>query len=365
VNPPVEHNRGVHTPRSPVLPGGSHPPARQFYRGFTPPARPRNTTGGFTPSRSPRAQDKGEVIIPYLYLLNPGLCTLVVDLGRPRWRRFGVPVGGAADRFALAIGNALVGNPPETAALEISLNGPTLTTDGEVACVLFGAPFKMTIDGLAHEAGKTFTLHRGEELRIGGTPSGLCAYLCVRGGLQTPVILDSRSSLEPLPAGAELPCQNGVIHVRHFRHDFAWNAEPRLLRVVDGAQADWFCIDEFYSQSFTVTPASNRMGLRLHGAALTLPERELESEPVCPGSVQVTRDGQCIILGVDGQTIGGYPKIAQVISADLDKLAQLRPGETIRFQRVTLAEAEALYRNKQAELREWLTRLRTAEAFAS
>jgi biotin-dependent carboxylase-like uncharacterized protein len=276
-----------------------------------------------------------------------------------------VPVGGAADRFALDIGNALVGNPPGTAALEISLNGPTLTSDSDVACVFYGAPFEMTLDGTACDVGKTFTLHRGAVLRIGGTASGMRAYLCVRGGLQTPMVLDSRSSLEPLRAGAELSCQAGVLHVRHFRHDFDWNTEPLLLRVLDGGQEDWFRADEFYSQSFAVTPASNRMGLRLSGAALTMPERELESEPVCPGSVQVTRDGQCIVLGVDGQTIGGYPKIAQVVSADLDKLAQLRPGEAIRFQRVTLPTAEALYRAKQTELREWLTRLRTAEAFAS
>jgi antagonist of KipI len=286
-----------------------------------------------------------------------------VDHGRPRWRSLGVPIGGAADRFALAIGNALVDNPPDAASLEISLSGPTLTAEDDVACVLYGAPFEMTIAGTAHEAGKTFTLHRGQELRIGGTARGMRGYLCVRGGLQTPLVLNSRSSLEPLRAGVALSCQAGVIHVRHFHHDFAWNAEPRMLRVVDGGQADWFRGEEFYEQSFAVSPASNRMGLRLHGMALTLPERELESEPVCPGSVQVTRDGQCIVLGVDGQTIGGYAKIAQVVSADLDKLAQLRPGETIRFQRVTLAEAEALYRTKQTELREWLTRLRTAEAF--
>jgi antagonist of KipI len=90
---------------------------------------------------------------------------------------------------------------------------------------------------------------------------------------------------------------------------------------------------------------------------LTLPGRELLSEPVAPGAVQVTSDGQCIILGVDGQTIGGYPKIAHVISADLDKLAQLRPGDAIHFERVSLDEAERLYQSKQEELREWLARL--------
>jgi len=288
-----------------------------------------------------------------------------VDHGRPRSRSLGVPVGGAADRFSLAIGNALVGNPSDAAALEISLGGPTLTAEGELACVLYGAPFEMTLGGIAWEAGRTFTLHRGEELRIGGTAAGMRAYLCVRGGLQTTVVLGSRSSLEPLRSDGCLPCQPGVIHVRHFQHEFAWDAEPRLLRVVEGPQADWFHPEEFYPGEFVVTPASNRMGIRLRGEPLTLPGRELVSEPVCPGSVQVTRDGQCIVLGVDGQTIGGYPKIAQVISADLDKLGQLRPGETIRYRRVSQEEAEASYRAKQAELREWVTRLRTAEVFAS
>jgi biotin-dependent carboxylase-like uncharacterized protein len=288
-----------------------------------------------------------------------------VDHGRPHCRSLGVPLGGAADRFALAIGNALAGNPPDAAALEISLSGPTLTADSELACVLYGAPFEMTIGDATWEAGKTFALRSGEELRIGGTPRGMCAYLCVRGGLQTPLVLGSRSSLEPLRAGAELHCQSGVIHVRHFQHDFTWNAEPHLLRVIEGPQFDWFRAEEFYPQEFTVTPAGNRMGLRLQSKALTLPRRELVSEPVCPGSVQVTHDGQCIVLGVDGQTIGGYPKIAQVISADLDKLAQLRPGETVHFQRVSLETAETCYRTKRAELREWVSRLRTAEVFAS
>ena len=275
-----------------------------------------------------------------------------------------MPVGGAADRFSLAIANALVGNPSDAAALEISLSGPTLTAEDELACVLYGAPFEMTVGGVAWEAGRTFTLHSGEELRIGGTAAGTRAYLCVRGGLQTPVVLGSRSGLEPLRSEVRLPCQPGVIHVRHFQHDFTWDAESRLLHVVEGPQADWFHPEQFYPRDFVVTPASNRMGIRLWGEALTLPGRELVSEPVCPGSVQVTRDGQCIVLGVDGQTIGGYPKIAQVISTDLDKLGRLRPGEVIRFRRVSQEEAEGIYRAKQAELREWVTRLRTAEVFA-
>ena len=120
----------------------------------------------------------------------------------------------------------------------------------------------------------------------------------------------------------------------------------------------WFDAEEFYPRAFTVTPASNRMGLRLQSDPLTLPARELVSEPVCPGAVQVTRDGQCIVLGVDGQTIGGYPKIAQVIQADLHHLGQLRPGNRLRFVPVALADAEAAYREHLAFVREWVMRLR-------
>lgn len=293
-----------------------------------------------------------------LRVVEPGLCTLVVDGGRPRSRSLGVPVGGAADRFALALGNALVGNPPHTAALEITLAGPLLEAGCELAGVVFGAPFTLSSDRQPLTAGTTFTLRPGEAVRIGDTWANLRAYFCVRGGIQSPEILGSRSALEPLRAGVELPCAPGSISSRFIRPDWNWNREPRTLRVVDGPQAAWFDREQVYPQAFRVTPASNRMGLRLAGAALRLPERELVSEPVCPGTVQTTRDGQCIILGVDAQTIGGYPKIAQVITADLDKLGQLRPGDQVQFTPVSLAHAEVLYHEKQAELNQWLTRLR-------
>jgi antagonist of KipI len=302
-----------------------------------------------------------------LHVLEPGLYTLIVDQGRPRSRSLGVPVGGAADRTSLALGNALVGNPPDAAALEISLAGPTLRADCELGCVVYGAPFVLTCGRRSLTAGKTFTLPAGEVLRIGGTPEGMRAYLCVKGGIETPLTLGSRSGLAPVPKGANLPCRPGAIAGRSavLPDEFcSWGPERRMIRVIEGGQASWFPPDALGGATpFTVTPASNRMGLRLSGPPLAFPAEELVSEPVCPGAVQVTRDGQRIILGVDGQTIGGYPKLAQVIAADLDKLGQLRPGDTVVFQRVTLEEAENFYRERMKKLREWLLRLQTAELF--
>jgi antagonist of KipI len=294
-----------------------------------------------------------------LRVLDPGLYSLIVDLGRSRTRSLGVPVGGAADRAALAIGNGLVGNAPDAAALEISLAGPTLVSHAPLAGVIYGAPFDL---GSTRKliAGTTFMLEPGEELHVGGTSTGMRAYLCVRGSIQAPVVLGSRSALQPLRAGDELPCASGSIGRRFVRVPRPWEADDFTLRVLVGAQADWFDADAFYGRTYTISPASNRMGLRLEGEPLRVPARELVSEPVCVGAVQVTRDGQCIVLGVDGQTIGGYPKIAQVISADLDRLGQARPGDAIRFQRVSLEEAELLYHRRQAVLREWLVRLRVS-----
>lgn len=295
-----------------------------------------------------------------LQVIEPGLCSLLVDRGRPGSRNLGVPVGGAADRTSLALGNALVGNALEAAALEICLVGPVLRATQEIAAVVYGAPFEISSQRQRLEPGVTFTLAHEEEISLGRAATGVHAYLCVRGGFEAPLILGSRSALEPLHGGEELRCAPSSIHRRFIRPESKWNAEPRTLRVLPGAQADWFASAEFFAQEFSVTPASNRMGLRLQARPLQVPARELVSEPVCPGSVQVTRDGQCIILGVDGQTIGGYPKIAQVISADLDKLGQLRPNESIRFREVSLSDAEALYRAKESEIGEWLVRLQAS-----
>jgi antagonist of KipI len=293
-----------------------------------------------------------------LHVLDPGLASRVVDLGRPSSRSLGVAVGGAADRAALVLGNALVGNPANAPALEVCLKGPVLRAEAQLGCVLFGAPFSLASARQPLKVASTFTLQPGEEVHIGGTKEGMRGYLCVRGGFSVPEVLRSRSSLENVKAGDNLVCSPSILPQRFFppavaavlQKDRCW------LRSAAGPQADWFKDARFFDQEFRVTPALDRMGVRLEGKPLGVPERELVSEPVCPGAVQVTRDGQCIVLGVDGQTIGGYPKIAQVIQADLDKLGQLRPGDAITFGEVSLSRAVELYSARQAFLHEWTIR---------
>ena len=302
-----------------------------------------------------------------LIVLDPGLASRIVDMGRPRSRSLGVPVSGAADRRSLALGNSLVGNPPDAAALEITLVGPRLRADADVGCVIVGAPFDAWRDGAPVGVRHTFTLHPGQELRVGGTRGGARTYLCVCGGFQSPMILGSRSGLDSIRLNEILPCAPSTIHGlfnQDFHCDFpiqrgsGFGGYPWAFPSLPGLQATWFDEAEFYGPTFTVSQASNRMGLRLQGKALTLSSREMISEPVCPGAVQVTPDGQCIVLGVDGQTIGGYPKIAQVIQADLDMMGQLGPGAEIAFEKISLNRAIQLNREALAKLRRWALRLR-------
>ncbi|HEV3143329.1 MAG TPA: biotin-dependent carboxyltransferase family protein [Gemmataceae bacterium] len=293
-------------------------------------------------------------------VLEPGLQTLLVDNGRLSSRALGVPVGGAADRWSWTLGNALLGNPPGTPTLEIALAGPALQAENDVGIIVFGAPFHIFTDRQLLKPNCCFTLRGGEVLRVQGCDRGMRAYLCVSGGFGAKEILGSRSALGPLQAGQALECASSSQRHRHLPESALSSIPasfPQTLRFLSGAQSSWFDADALSRQAFTVTPASNRMGIRLEGEPLNRPKREMISEPVCPGTVQVTNEGQCIVLGVDGQTIGGYPKIAQVISADLDFLGQLRPGDSVRFVSVTLDQAEDAYRQRAAQLQEWLVRI--------
>jgi 5-oxoprolinase (ATP-hydrolysing) subunit C len=305
-----------------------------------------------------------------LRVLSPGTFSLIVDAGRLTTRGLGIPVGGPADRMSLALGNALIGNSPFTSALEITLTGPTLLAEADVGLCVFGSPFRIDRDGEPVEPNFTFTLGNGQTLHVGGTPTGCRAYLCVPGGFRGPEVLGSRTGLEPVKADDVLACEPSHLPGRGLSAG-PWQqvSEPvglalrfgdlGPLRVLPGPQADWFD-DAFFSHTYRVTPASNRMGVRLDGPTLELPKRELVSEPVAPGAIQITNDGRPIVLGVDGQTIGGYPKIAHVVAADLDRVGQLRPGDEVRFVRVSEKEAEAAAAERRAMVRTWLRRIAMA-----
>lgn len=299
-----------------------------------------------------------------LLVLEPGLHSLVVDAGRPHTRHWGIPLGGAADRASWQLGNALVGNPPNTPALEIALAGPTLQAMSPVALALCGAPFDASIDGQPLAMGTAFTLSPGQHLRVGGALRGARAYLCVAGGWLSPVRLGSCSAWQPIRQGEILPCRPAVIARRRLPDQLLESLVPAespvLLRALEGPQRHWFD-DAFFKHVYKVMPASNRMGLRLHGPALTRAQGELLSEPVAPGAVQITHDGLPVILGIDGQTIGGYPKIAHVIRADLDRLAQLRPGDAVQFLYVTYEQAQQAAGLRQRWLRAWISRLACAQ----
>lgn len=293
-----------------------------------------------------------------LRVLEPGLYSLLVGRPRPGSRHLGVPVGGPADFAACAFGNALLGNSAHALALEITLLGPTLQATMPLAGVVFGAPFRLSN---SLEIGRSFNLNTGDTLKIGGTPTGCRAYLCVIGGFVAPEILGSNSAFEPIRRGDVLECAASNLKPRWGAGEA--HSDSTKLRVLPGPQRSWFPDSQFFDRTYTVATASNRMGLRLLGSPLLRPPRELASEPVAPGAVQITNDGLPVILGVDGQTIGGYPKIAHVIRADLDALGQLRPGSTVRFVESSVAEAEAAFQSKRATLKQTLALWRTAFEF--
>lgn len=299
-------------------------------------------------------------------ILSPGLLTTVQDLGRPGFGALGVPPGGAADAHALRLGNLLLGNDEGAAALEATLDGPELVFEDEALVVLAGAPFAATLDGEELAAWSATRVRAGGRVALGRAVSGARGYLCVRGGIDVPRVLGSRSTDvatgfggfdgRSLAAGDLLAVGKAKDAPRGLRVDAAaarWNGPRRLLRVTPGPQQHWFSPKaraSFLSRSFRVSASSSRTGVRLEGEPLEAPTRSLVTEGVVAGAVQVPAGGLPIVLLVEHPSTGGYPKIASVISADLSALAQLRPGDEVRFAPVSFDEARRLLLEREARL---------------
>ena len=284
-------------------------------------------------------------------VVRPGFQTTVQDLGRFGHAHEGVSASGAADALALRAGNLLVGNAENAPGLEMTLVGGAFEFEADTIIALTGSDF-----GCDLPLWTAIEVKAGTVLRCGASRSGARCYLAVRGGIDRPLVLGSASTHlltglggRALAAGAML--KTGTAAVRPPRTEAAKPPVSRkgILRVTAGPQADLFS-EDWYGPVYRVTEESNRMGLRLRGPAIPSPPGDMLTEGVSLGAVQVPPGGQPIILFVEHQTTGGYPKPANVISADLGQVGQLRPRDEVRFERVTLEEAIRLLREQE----QWL-----------
>jgi antagonist of KipI len=276
----------------------------------------------------------------------------------------GVSASGAADAISLRIGNRLLGNAEGSAGLEMTLLGGTFQFLQGAVLALTGSDFGATLDGKPVELWCSFEAKLGQTLRVGPTRSGARCYLCVQGGIEVKLFLGSASTHILSGLGGhegralrkgdvlKIAAAKGAFRKRMVERKLVERLAPRkVLRVTPGPQNEWFpeaAQRVFYESTYRVAEESNRMGLRLEGAAI--PEGahgEMISEGVSLGAVQIAAGGLPIILFVEQQTTGGYAKIANVISADLHSLGQLRPRDEIRFEKVDFDTAQELLREQQ------------------
>jgi KipI family sensor histidine kinase inhibitor len=305
-----------------------------------------------------------------LEVVKPGALTTVQDLGRTGRQHQGIPVGGPMDREAARVANLILGNDENAPLLEATLTGPELRFLRETWIAVTGA----SVRGVA--GWRPLKVGAGEGVSFAELGEGTYAYIAVAGGLDIPHVLGGAGTLlraemggwngRPLRAGDRLGARPGFVHATgSWSVSSAFKANHSstvIVRFISGPQWNWFSASSrrsFIEDAFKITPHSDRMGLRLEGPSLRSGDmQELTSEGVGFGSIQVPSDGNPIILMADRQTIGGYPKIGHVISVDLPRLAQARPGTSVRFQETTVAEAQALYLKQEQTLAMLRTGLR-------
>lgn len=291
-------------------------------------------------------------------VINPGPLTTVQDAGRFGYMQYGIGTCGAMDQAAYHTANDLVGNTGGEAALEATLIGPTLRFDRDCVFAPTGADMDAMLDGAPVGRCRATAARAGQELALGFAREGCRAYIAVRGGFDVPLVMGSRST--------DIKCRAGGLDGRALRRGdvlpvgmsrsggrlrtlpAATYSNDVTVRVIEGPQAERFTAagrETFFSTTYTVTQDSDRMGMRLDGAPVeSAGGVDIVSDGTAFGSIQVPTSGKPIILMADHQTTGGYAKIATVCSADLPKLAQLRPGGTVRFAAVSVAEAQREYR---------------------
>lgn len=309
--------------------------------------------------------------VQVIEVLKPGLFTTVQDLGRSGYQQYGVVVSGAMDRYALQVSNLLVGNARGEAALEVTLTGPELGLLSDTVVAVCGADLSPALDGKPIPLWKSVRVKKGQILRFGQPKNGIYAYVAFAGGIAVPSVMGSKSTYvkgrlgglegRPLKKGDVLACASCDWKAKNLfdrrlppRHipDYA---SRQNVRVVLGPDVDHFheeSVDVFLSHPYRVTSQMDRMGYQLEGPSLRhVKGADIVSDGIAPGTIQVPASGKPMILMADRQTTGGYARIATVISVDLPRVAQTRPGRKLLFEAVRVEEAQALYVEQETFLR--------------
>ncbi|MSQ08779.1 MAG: biotin-dependent carboxyltransferase [Dehalococcoidia bacterium] len=308
-----------------------------------------------------------------LKVLSPGARSLIQDMGRPGFQRFGVSISGAMDTEALLLGNRLAGNNVDAAGIEVLLGNAEFEFSHQAIFAVTGGDLAPTLDGKPVPAWQSLTAFPGERLMFGMASEGVRAYLCVAGGIATEPVLGSRSTHagsrlgglrgRPLEAGDELalgladPDGEAASGLRVPASLLPVHADEFTVRVVRGPQEDSFNeagVRTFYGSTYTVTERSDRQGLRLDGPLIEARggRHDIVSDAVVAGSIQVPGDAMPIILMADRQTTGGYAKIAVAASIDRPLLAQAAPGARVRFVQTTVKEAQLAATTRRKALTE-------------
>ena len=306
--------------------------------------------------------------MPIMEVLDTGPLTTIQDNGRFGLRAFGVSQSGPMDQLAFDMANLLVGNPQSAAAVEFASNGGRFRFDANTAVAVTGPGVVLSIDGAAMATNLTLKINAGQVLRIGPVRNGLWGYLAVAGGIATQPVLGSRATHlrfglgglagRSLVRGDRVPVAStdDSPPIRIAERDLP-ETDKNPIRVILGPQDDYFdpyIIAQFLSSTFSVSTRVDRMASVLYGAPLIAKRgHDIISDGTIPGVIQVPGSGQPLILMADGQTTGGYPKIATIIGADLRRVAQTPPGKKLSFAAVTPEEAEAVllsHRNRHRKI---------------
>lgn len=290
-----------------------------------------------------------------LKIIEEGLYTTIQDLGR-KMRSYGFSTAGPMDIQAMRLANLIVGNDENAAVIEMSLIGPTIQFDCDALIAVTGADMSVNVEKENLDRYRPLFIKKGDTVQLRPSRKGAYGYIAVRGGIQTPKILGSRSTVmradiesitgRPLRNGDQIPLKQLDLSL----HDCNWyipdfineyiGSQSQVVHYIRGPQFDWFHADSFSQQKWQISSQSNRIGYRLQGEPIkTKHTGDLLTEATSFGTIQVPPNGLPIVLMADAQPTGGYPKIGQVIEADLPKLSQLSLTGTVQFKEVTIEDA--------------------------